>query len=257
MPLRETRRFKTKGSVISFGDIMLPLVGIIAIVLLVVAGKFFFLSGTGGDQTPLPRLEDLSSVSPARGNPAQAEEFVADGQKDTVLPEKPVASSPEVSQSVIVSSIPSTREEPRPPLMDILAVPYDSKTSSVSATSQTSQEITVAASPSSAAPAARASTNSNSRPIVTVSPVVTPRSQPQPTGRTAEEKQTPPPASEIKTAPAPTKPSWMVQVGAFSTPAKANAVSQQVTKAGYSATVVGGKNLHRVLIKAGPTREDA
>jgi cell division protein FtsN len=49
----------------------------------------------------------------------------------------------------------------------------------------------------------------------------------------------------------------MVQVGAFSTPAAANAVSQQVTKAGYSATVVAGKILHRVLIQAGPTREDA
>jgi cell division protein FtsN len=75
--------------------------------------------------------------------------------------------------------------------------------------------------------------------------------------RIALEKRTPPPAPEIKSAPTPTKPSWMVQVGAFSTQAAANAVSQRITKAGHSATVVAGKNLHRVLVQAGPTREDA
>jgi cell division protein FtsN len=212
---------------------MLPLVGIIAIVLLVVAGKFFFFSGAEEGQTPLPRIEEPSRVSQG-GKPAQAEEVV-DRQKETPpLERRASAETPgEAPSSVVVSSVPVNKEERRPlgTGLDILAVPYDSKTPSPPSPPVTPQEVTV---------------------IVPKLPV-----QPKPpVVNVAPEKQ-PLPAAEPKPDPAAAKPSWMVQVGAFSTQAAASAVSQQVTKAGYKATVVAGKNLHRVLIQAGPTREDA
>jgi cell division protein FtsN len=49
----------------------------------------------------------------------------------------------------------------------------------------------------------------------------------------------------------------MVQVGAFSTRVAADAFSEKVAKAGYSISVVSGQTLHRVLVQAGPTKEEA
>ena len=51
---RERRRFKTGGSVVSFGDLMLPLVGLIAIGLLFVAGKTFYFSYFQAERQPVP-----------------------------------------------------------------------------------------------------------------------------------------------------------------------------------------------------------
>ncbi|MDR1977364.1 MAG: SPOR domain-containing protein [Synergistaceae bacterium] len=224
---------------------MLPLVGIIAIVLLVVAGKFFFFSGLEEDQAPLPVIEGPSRV-PQGGKPAQAEEGVVDKQKDAPLPDdtSSVASSP-----VVVSSVPSNSEERRTQLttLDVLAVPYDSKSAS---NPSAPQEVTVVVPQPSPPP--KPQSQSQPRPV----PVVREQPKPQPVANPVAERRTPP-VSEPPKEPEPAKPSWMVQVGAFSTRAAADAVSQQVTKAGYSATVVAGKSLHRVLIQAGPTREDA
>jgi cell division protein FtsN len=70
-------------------------------------------------------------------------------------------------------------------------------------------------------------------------------------------KVTPPaPAKEPEKKEPEKKPGWMVQVGAFSTPAAAEAVVQQLGKAGYQATVLPGK-LNRVLVPAGSTRAEA
>jgi cell division protein FtsN len=221
---------------------MLPLVGIIAIVLLVVAGKVFFLSGLEEDQSPLPRLEEFSRIPP-KGNPAQAEEIIADRQDDIPSPDDNALFAVP-SSSVIVSSVPSNEE--RRPQLDILAVPYDSQTSSVSTAPQ---EIIVVEPKTT--PAANAS---DSRSVAAVRSAPPVWARPQRIERATPEESIPS-VSESK-AP-PVQPSWMVQVGAFSTQTAANSVSQQVTKAGYSAMVVAGKNLHRVLIQAGSTREDA
>jgi cell division protein FtsN len=228
---------------------MLPLVGIIAIVLLVVAGKFFFLSGAGEGQPPLPRLEESSHVS-TRGNRAQAEEIITERQKDAPVPNDSAASSSANSSPVVVSPVPSNREESRPALteLNLWAVPYDGKAPSASTSSQGAAVATPRTTP--VAGSSTTTSNSGSRPVVVVRPV-TP-APPQTTGRTAQTA----PSAESPTPP-PAKPSWMVQVGAFSTQGAANTVSQQVTKAGYSATVVPGKNLHRVLVQAGSTREEA
>jgi cell division septation protein DedD len=48
----------------------------------------------------------------------------------------------------------------------------------------------------------------------------------------------------------------MVQVGAFSTQAAAEAFLQRVTKAGYEGVVVSSKTLHRVLVQGEASREE-
>ena len=45
MSTRESRRLKEKRSIIPFGDIMLPVIGLVAVGLLIVGVKLFFLSG--------------------------------------------------------------------------------------------------------------------------------------------------------------------------------------------------------------------
>ncbi len=75
MATRESRRLKEKRSVVPFGDIMLPVIGLVAVGLLIVGVKMFFLSG------------DKSRSY----NPPVARTSPASPQKTT---EKPVAALP-------------------------------------------------------------------------------------------------------------------------------------------------------------------
>ena len=70
MASRESRRYKRRGVSISFGDIMLPFVGIVAIGLLVVAGKLFFVSGVRVDRNAVLLARNRQPVEPGA---AQAE----------------------------------------------------------------------------------------------------------------------------------------------------------------------------------------
>jgi len=45
MSARENRRQRDKKPMLPFGDLMLPIIGLIAVGLLIVGIKFFFLSG--------------------------------------------------------------------------------------------------------------------------------------------------------------------------------------------------------------------
>jgi cell division protein FtsN len=61
MATRESRRLKEKRSVVPFGDIMLPVIGLVAVGLLIVGVKMFFLSGDKSSSYSPP---------PARTRPA-------------------------------------------------------------------------------------------------------------------------------------------------------------------------------------------
>ena len=108
MSTRESRRLKEKRSMIPFGDIMLPVIGLVAVGLLIVGVKLFFLSG--------PKNPGYSPISP------------------TV----PAASRQETPQPAPVSSKPAAPS--RPPVPDnhaVLAAPVGA-----------SQPVTVVSSPS-------------------------------------------------------------------------------------------------------------
>lgn len=71
MSIRESRRHKERRSVIPFGDIMLPVIGLVAVGLLIVGVKLFFLSGEKyKPYMPLPiHQEESSTPTPSVENP--------------------------------------------------------------------------------------------------------------------------------------------------------------------------------------------
>ena len=83
-----------------------------------------------------------------------------------------------------------------------------------------------------------------------------PALQPRPAARPAE-PATSQPVQPARPAAPSDRPNWMVQVGAYSTRAAAETVVRQITQTGHTASVVSGRTLHRVLVQAGPTRQDA
>ena len=241
MPLRETRRFKTKGFVISFGDIMLPLVGFIAIGLLLVAGKLFFLSGTQPDSPPIPVIGE----PPHPPQRQEQERNVPSGEKSAEASSDSAKVQP---SEEIASETPSERKSL--PAVDVWAVPYDSKIENSPAVP--AQTPTTSTPRTTTTVVSRSSGASGNPPPST-------RTQPQPAVRvvTPEKKNTPQTSAQSSKTASAASSGWMVQIGAFSTKAAADAVMQQVSKAGHSATVISGKTLHRVLVQAGATRNEA
>ncbi|HOO62521.1 MAG TPA: SPOR domain-containing protein [Synergistaceae bacterium] len=70
MGTRRTRRYKMRRPLFAFGQLMLPLVGIVALGLLVVGVKLFFLPGTG-------KTDSASIVSPESHLSAEKEPVIA------------------------------------------------------------------------------------------------------------------------------------------------------------------------------------
>jgi cell division protein FtsN len=224
LPLRETRRFKTKGVVRSFGDFMLPVVAVVALVLLVIAGWRFFFSGPSALTPYTPLTQELSDGPTRRQESNQAE---AGTQTHPIFPRPAPAESAPVSSRRVLE-------------MDPLAVPM----------------------PVEGRPYRSAS--SASRQTAPVSPAARTPSRPakeQPAPQRAIPRQvatTPAPRAVVAQTQTQTKlTGWMVQVGAFSNRAAAEAVLQRFLKAGYTAAVTSTQTLHRVLVQAGSTREAA
>jgi len=239
---------------ISFGDFMLPLVGLVAIGLLLIAGKIFFFSDFQPDSPPIPK-----TVAPP------------------VIPKTPRA---DAGEGVSVSKPPSEVQpvtKPQPPSRGtggnlVLDLAQNNTQNNV-----TQDKPGVA--PNNSNRNGTPQSNAGREEIIVVqTPPPPPREQPQASQPQARPAQTPPrpalqprpsqrpvspkpveskPAQPEKPAAQPDKPNWMVQVGAFSTPSAAETVLERVTKTGHTAAVFSGKTLHRVLVQAGPTKQDA
>ncbi len=77
MGTRRTRRYKMRRPLFAFGQLMLPLVGIVALGLLIVGVKLFFLPGKTSETPIVPSGQHVASekkptpVSPAQSLPAK------------------------------------------------------------------------------------------------------------------------------------------------------------------------------------------
>ncbi len=87
MATRESRRLKEKRSVIPFGDIMLPVIGLVAVGLLIVGVKMFFLSGD--KSTPYAPLPARTSRAAPQKPP------VREAVPGSTLPSPPREEKPE------------------------------------------------------------------------------------------------------------------------------------------------------------------
>ena len=247
MPLRETRRFKTKGFAISFGDFMLPLVGLVAIGLLFTAGKIFLFTEFQAGSEPIPisvAPPDIPKppVSPETLTPrADAGERVnepssdarRDGNDNSVQgnadPAGQGANPPSAAKEepeVVVVTIPIPVPEPEPQPQPQPQPQQETEPARAQPVQpQQVRPVTIRQQPAQTQPQAQTQTQVN----------------PEPAPRPAVQSN---------------RSNWMVQVGAYSTRAAAETVSKEVVQAGYTATVVSGR-LHKVLIQAGSTRQEA
>jgi cell division protein FtsN len=257
---------------------MLPLIGVVAVGLLLLAGRFFFTSNFDPERASLPVM-----AQPQREKPAQAkerEERAAPGvpsersalPKSGVSPDKAPAGvnvlaqgsgvlsvPPKVSQSPLktptenenLSSSLSARPVPSAAVKtapDVLAVPYEEPKSAVSSEQRT-PPASSSATPASGAAGVAASTGTRPKPrpvlppkaVATAAAAKTPSSAPA----SAQNSQNSPNSQKTQDSSG-----WSVQVAAFSTKTAADDVARQLSKDGRSARVVSGKTVHRVLIRA-------
>lgn len=234
MRLRDTRRFKTKGALVSFGDIMLPLVGLVAIGLLLVAGELFFFSDVQTDKRPVPVIAPLPPPVQERQAEAEARE------QPQNVPAPPAHVS--VFDRPHAETTPEKPAEIKPlAFLNVLAVPYGGKTESAPAAQSAPPSVSVVQPEKKPA---------GQKPPP--SPAAPAPSRPQPEKAVPPKKQTPPVVQTTRKSAG-----WMVQVGAFSTKEAAEAVTQQLTQANYATTLLSGKTLYRVLVQAGSTRDEA
>lgn len=114
MSTRESRRLKEKRSIIPFGDIMLPVIGLAAVGLLIVGVKLFFLSG--------PKIPEYKPMVYANAQPKNQEEV------SPVMPSVQVAevsppTSPGGNKTVLAAPVGSKSAGGSPPVKVATAKP--------------------------------------------------------------------------------------------------------------------------------------
>ena len=273
---------------------MLPFVGIVAIGLLVVAGKLFFLNGIRPERRSPPVIRDFSAHAPepARVEVTSRERGITPSPAPDAAPKRTGAAVPSASSDgAFDGKLPELRRTTIP--IDLLAVPYGTETpdaprkgGSPSASRREvpkkeapkkevpkkeapKKEVPKKEAPKKEAPkkdvakelsnkkeAPRGESGGSQKPVRRVEVVVSP------TRRTVDPQPSGSPAPDNRKTPDPVVPkpgnsSWHVQVGAFSSKESAVEVSRKLSQSGYKVSVSSGVRFHRVVVQAGSSRQDA
>ncbi len=123
MGTRRTRRYKMRRPLFAFGQLMLPLVGIVALGLLIVGVKLFFLPGKSSETSIIPPEQQVTSqkkptgVSPSGNSPTKAPGSERLGENPSVFatPESMQIAVPVGKKDPIVASPQRPQEENIPP----------------------------------------------------------------------------------------------------------------------------------------------
>lgn len=233
---REIHRQKKKKS-LNFGDMMMPLLGVILVVILLLGLKILFF---GGKKDTAPSVD----FPPAVGQPqALLPETPAGGE--STEPQLPVATSP-LPELPSLDDIPAVTVDAMEvtPVQDVPLYPVNS--------TPTSTTKSTAKSTAKAAPAQ------------TTAKVTT---QPKTAGKTAPAKTTaakttaPAKAPSTPKVTAPQGKGYSVQAGSFTSEKSANDVVATMRSAGLSARVeraeVKGRAFFRVFVTGGSTEAEA
>lgn len=229
---REIHRQKKKKS-LNFGDMMMPLLGVILVVILLLGLKILFF---GGKKDTAPSVD----FPPAVGQPqALLPETPAGGE--STEPQLPVATSP-LPELPSLDDIPAVTVDAMEvtPVQDVPLYPVTSTSSSTA---------------KSTAKAAPAQTTAKAT------------SQPKAAGKTAPAKTTaakttaPAKAPSTPKVTAPQGKGYSVQAGSFTSEKSANDVVATMRSAGLSARVeraeVKGRAFFRVFVTGGSTEAEA
>ncbi len=278
MTSREARRYKSRGFSISFGDIMLPLVGVVAVGLLVVGGKLFFLNGARSERRASPVVaakEEAHVADPAGpGDLQPLPAMTSGGAPEGTEASSSLAVAPPDSPGSSEGVLPSPRRTSL--AMDVLAIPYGNTSPGAIDKKEGRGEKKAEAKVEAKKAAPRKSESKRVEVVVSSPPANNGAKQGGSASSPAPKKisYNRPPAKSVpapskapaKTAPPPVAPpaprkteggEWRVQVGAFSTKEAAAETSRKLSQSGYKASVVSGPKFHRVLVHAGATRQDA
>lgn len=207
-----------------FGDIMLPVIGLVALGLLIVGVKMFFLP-----QDARKTYEPVPEPSPAVEK--QVEPVKPQSEKNATVQEKPKISkttterTPQGSEQVSKTATPVSQAESKP-IIDEGGKPAE-KTGII--TVQEKQDMIA-------------------KPVQDDKATQT---------QVSQEKQDPVQQPVTKTG----ETGWGVQIGSFASRESADTLAKKVSSAGYNVSVteatVSGKRYHRVTVIAGETRNSA
>lgn len=222
---RRSRNYKEKRPMLAFGQIVLPIAALIAVGLLFVGIKLFFL-------TP-----------PDRGGV----EVIAQAENPQALPLEGDDPGEEPNNTTPVNDEATQQEQKSQPKEKIiLAGPVDPGRPT---SSTTKSEVKPAdTKPQTAKP----TTNTTANTQQTVKPAA------KPTAAVQTSTKQPQTAATQTTAAA----KWVVQIGAFSKEEGAKTLADQAKKEGYSTSISttnssSGTKFYRVRVNAGDTREKA
>lgn len=269
---QRAREIRKRGFILSFGDIILPFVGVVAIGLLVMAGKLFFANGL----QPLPsivstqqELEPSENVLPTvdAGTPAPLSSLNDEPAAQPLSP--PSYNIMDIPYGGNAPILPKPKEKVQEdaPQMDLIIAmpvpPESSNEASAKAESASNSEplqgkVVPVKLSKTVKPASQANATQPQPSVKPTSKAVTTKSKPSPVKPAA--KPTPKPNTP---KPANGKPSgqqssaWRVQVGAYGSKQVAEEIIAKLAKSGYSASVFSGPKFHKVWVQAGSTKQAA
>ena len=223
-PRRSTirRGIKKRGILPSFGDIILPVVSVAAVVLLIIAGRQFFLNG-------MRTSPGISSTRAFAESPALIAEREARAEREN-------RDSNSETNIIAVSS------------EDIAA--SDTNLLADSGIKETSTPVIVVAEPVKAP-----ETVEPPKPAPTPAKKVNQNPTPAP----AKKEQPKPANNPPKVSNLPASKQWRVQVGAYTSKAAANEGAAKINKAGYKTVVYSNpaSKYIRVWVLGGADKKSA
>jgi cell division protein FtsN len=239
---------KSRGFTLSFGDIMLQLIGIVAMALLFIAGRLFFFSESRSAAASLPVIKETSVKTQTTQPPVP----ISNNQPPTQAAQ-PVVALPIPTP---ISVTPPENFSDKPAAQNNTA-----KTQAIPDSANTDIVLAVPYKPAAqtkpiTAPVTVVPVESKTKAAAS-SPTQAPAQRPAPKPTPAVQRPAPKPTPAVQPSPAKSTPTWIVQVGAFSTAAAAGARSKELSSDGYLVSVVSGARLHRVLVRGGATRASA
>ena len=273
---------------------MLPLVGLVAIGLLLVVGKSFFFSDFQPDSESIPVAVVKANTehdSEEAGNQPQNDELpetdrmhvsTGNNQSNTedisidviVVNETPGNLNQDVEpQEIIIDltvvpmappqqalSTPESQSEPDPEQVQPEPVVSNAEPQPKPGQEQVQPEpVASDAEPEpkpDPEPIQPESVASSSEPEAKPDPEPV-QSEPAASNPKQPEQVQPTQAPQRRNVTQPSRGTWRVQIGAYSTRAAAESVVRRVTQDGHSASIVSGKTLFKVQVQAGSTRQEA
>ena len=216
------KNFRRRGVLPSFGDIILPVVGVAAIGLLAVAGRQFFING-------LQSSPGIASTRAYADSPVLMAERERTRLRQTLENQTQNQASAPENLDFKFNNNPSVTNT-----VATLATP-----------AQTNQNQ-----------------NPNTNINITVEPVKpetkpAPKPAPKPTAKPAQ--KTPPAKPQTPAKTQTQTGSWRVQIGAFGTKQSAQDAAKKLSSKGYKTTVYSnpGSKYVKVWVSAGNSKQDA